>query len=243
MEVGTGIVVREAAKPALSLQLYEINRPVTNPLKNRAKVVIQVYEDGSFGKIWFKPTTSLAGYYYGTGGASIHKENYDPTAAYSVTYLALDTYTLGIAPQTISAEYAPNIRESVESLVREVVETRTETSVLANTKAQKQPPQWIGATLLSDWTGTIGYRKNEIGQLELRVIISGGVVTPLTTIAILPEGFRPRIAKAFRILRSESGAMANGELFINSVGRIAVSGGSTLTAGAEYAAMVVIPLG
>ncbi len=210
VEVGTGIVVREAANPAVDggKTFVAIGNKVStsyatsSQLKYRPLSVLEVFRNNSVD-IWRRSNlgTSL-------DGKEIAYTDYalfDPTAAYSVTYLALDTYAIGIAPKTVNAEYAPNIRESVESLVRELVEARTETSVLANTKAQKQQPQWILATLRNDWVNfdpawsQVGYMRDDFGFVHLRGLIKSGVTAVGTLIFILPPGYRPKLKGKFPI--------------------------------------------
>lgn len=196
VEVGTGIVVREFGfTPYLSGGYYYINAinggafDVTK-LRNRTKKILDLFQNGYEMKAW-NLSTLLA---YGDERIAIAEANYNKAHAYSVTYLALDTYTIGVAPQAISAEYVPNIRESVESLVREVVETRTETSVLQNTKVQKQQSQWIALTLLSEWTnryGTAGYYKDDSNIVHFKGFLQNGTAVQGTVLFYLPKGYRP----------------------------------------------------
>jgi len=155
VEVGTGIVVRESARPLTDTQNYFINAtslPATQ-LKNRALKILSVYRNGDVDTWVTGGSSPIA---YGIDRAYLSNARFDLKAAYSVTYLALDTYAMGIAPLAINADYAPNIRENVSSLVREVVEARTEVSILRNTKVQKQLPQWIAPTLLNGWVNDTG---------------------------------------------------------------------------------------
>ncbi|MFC4302992.1 hypothetical protein [Cohnella boryungensis] len=192
VEVGTGVVVREVANPTTVNGKYFINGSSAAPMKYRVNKMVRIYkfQEKDDWKFANQPYSTILGLGYG----EIPEAHFDKTGAYSSTYLALDTYTLGIVPQTISAEYAPNIRESVESLVREAVEARTETSVLRNTKAQKQPPQWISATLLNGWTnryGAAGYYKDDSGIVHLKGFLQNGAVAQGTVLFYLPKGYRP----------------------------------------------------
>jgi len=193
IEVGTGIVVREDGfTPKWDAGSYHINPRNadsfygTSRLRHDVHRWIEVYRGSEADKYWTLYTSR----------ASCYEQYYDSTAAYSVTYLALDTYTLGIAPQTINAEYAPNIRESVESLVREVVEARTEVSVLRNTKAQKQQPQWIAPVLRNDWVNygggypEAGYYKDDLGRVHVKGMIKDGTIG--TNAFYFPVGYRPK---------------------------------------------------
>ncbi len=201
VEVGTGIVVREAAKPFRKPDgtVYWIEG-ASDPaylLKYRPKRSRGVYRNGIKDN-WREFVNATTHPILGDVYLEIAASQYDPTAAYSVTYLALDTYTLGIAPQTISAEYAPNIRESVESLVRELVESRTETSVLANTKAQKQQPQWIEPSLRNDWVNAasgdrnVRYMKDDRNVLHIQGVATSGIIEEATVLFVLPKDYRPK---------------------------------------------------
>jgi hypothetical protein len=244
VEVGTGIVVREAAKVGYSSaeNSYHINfnsvvgNAIHSPLSKRVNKILNVYRNGR-NDSWLH----FSNLTYGNDRIAIAGINYDPTAAYSVTYLALDTYALGIAPQTINVKYAPNIRESVDSLVREVVEARTEINVLRNTKddKNKKQPEWISATLLNGWTGELKYRKNSIGQLEIAAYLVGGVIGALTNIARLPDGYRPLRTSTMRVNETTAGSMVNGEIYVNTDGIVAVANGSTLETGASYQCNIV----
>lgn len=54
---------------------------------------------------------------------------------------------------------------------------------------------WITATLQNGWTGTLQYRKNNIGQLEIEAVIKSGTTNQGTVITTLPVGYRPYIAR------------------------------------------------
>lgn len=59
------------------------------------------------------------------------------------------------------------------------------------TVQQNKPSDWITATLQNGWTGTLQYRKNQIGQLEIKGSLTAGTVILNTVIATLPYGYRP----------------------------------------------------
>jgi len=199
VEVGTGIVVREAANPILFGEAYYINNKAAAPagnLKNRTNAIHKLFRDSREDKQWTVLTNHAAG--NGGGQAYINKSLFDPSAVYSVTYLVLDTYTLGIAPQTISAAYASNIRESVESLVRELVESRTETSVLQNTKAQKrQSSLSYKPTTMSGWVinNHLDVWLDEFGVVNISGDVRDGTID--SPIFVLPPEMRPGINKDF----------------------------------------------
>ncbi|HBD63507.1 MAG TPA: hypothetical protein DC038_03625 [Clostridiales bacterium] len=52
-------------------------------------------------------------------------------------------------------------------------------------------PDWITATLQSAWTGTLQYRKNQIGQIEIKFDLTAGTITASTNVTNLPVDYRP----------------------------------------------------
>jgi hypothetical protein len=136
IELGTGIVVREIAHPKYRAaeNAYRVNHTYEtyngSQLQNRAKAILQVYKDDDKDELWeIRNGGTDGGYVYGTGYAQIPAADYDPDAEYTVTYLALDTCKLGIAPQTASVQYAGNIGTTVSKLVQDQADLATEVSV------------------------------------------------------------------------------------------------------------------
>ncbi|WP_338591885.1 hypothetical protein V6669_06360 [Paenibacillus sp. Y5S-9] len=95
VEVGTGLVVREGTKPALSTlyNTYEINSinavgtVASNPLKYKAKRVLTIYKNNRQDK-WMRISDTNS---YGSERAFLDSAMFDPSATYTVTYLMLDT--------------------------------------------------------------------------------------------------------------------------------------------------------
>lgn len=93
VEVGTGIVVREKANPVYTSDTYKSyninNFNTTSKLKFLAAKILEVYVNGNRDN-WrieqFVPISAT----YGKELASLDASRYDPSAAYSVTYLMLD---------------------------------------------------------------------------------------------------------------------------------------------------------
>lgn len=199
VEVGTGIVVREKANVGEGTTTWAINnKNVTGTLlKYRTDVIKGVYKNGIKDSTWvlnYDPINS-----YGNQLAYVKKESglYDPSAVYQVTYLALDTYKIGIAPTVISAEYASNLRKTVDSLVEESKNALARITVLENEKATKELPQRIKPTLLNGWEDYGGdyersfYYKDESNVVTIMGLVSKGISTAGTPLFILPVGFRP----------------------------------------------------
>lgn len=73
------------------------------------------------------------------------------------------------------------------------------TDALDTNKADVTQAAWVEATLLNNFTGSIKYRKNTIGQIEL--VVSGTIgatVAAGTILCTLPAGFRPLVYFDFR---------------------------------------------
>lgn len=58
-----------------------------------------------------------------------------------------------------------------------------------NLKANKVQGNWIAATLQNGWTGSLMYRKNDIGQVEIQGALIPGTLTAGTLVAQLPAGY------------------------------------------------------
>ena len=57
--------------------------------------------------------------------------------------------------------------------------------------AKKIQENLVTATLQNGWTGTIKYRKNDLGQVELQITVTASAtVTSKTIIATLPAGYK-----------------------------------------------------
>lgn len=205
VEVGAGVVVREKANPqwfnAGNAYIYVINstfdaRMEASKLQYRANKLRSIYRNNKQDKYWIFESPGKT---YGNEQAKIYDYNYDPSAVYQVTYLALDTYKIGITPTEISAEYAANLRGTVDSLVEGNKNALGRITVLENETAMKEvgPPQWITPTLLNGWVGYEGgftrpqYHKDFLGYVHLRGRVKNGTVGQKVTLFWLPSGYRP----------------------------------------------------
>gem|GEM_PF-3694877 len=54
-----------------------------------------------------------------------------------------------------------------------------------------EPTSWITASLQNAWTGTLQYRKNQIGQIEIKFDLTAGTITASTNVTNLPVDYRP----------------------------------------------------
>ncbi|MDR6553844.1 hypothetical protein [Paenibacillus qinlingensis] len=119
IEVGQGVVVREKANPYIRPQLDFVLINASNFVKNRTNRILVIYKNGKEDKQW----TIYSNYVgsvsaYGGASATISYANFDPTATYEVTYIALDQYLLSTSLQAINIETASNLKTVVDSVVQ-----------------------------------------------------------------------------------------------------------------------------
>ncbi|MHB0944564.1 hypothetical protein ACYCSU_23745 [Paenibacillus sp. ALE1] len=219
VEVGTGIVVREAARPKLHTNgFYYINNSNvagTNLLYSVSKV-LGVYNG-------LRLDTARWALYVGSGStngvtAEASAANYDQASAYSVTYLMLDLSP--VVPFT--GTYAANEKTLLADLVDSVQQNTARVSVLENKKADKDNPAWIApAGLLNGWTGEIQYLRLSDNLVLFRGGIRDGSVVPGTHLFTLPEGYRPEKDMEIRVRTSDGANDApNSTIIIRSSGRV-----------------------
>ena len=234
IEAGTGVVVREKANPGIGSQTYTINNYSqgweATRLSYRVAKYFAIYRDQRKDTKWTSLDIVTSGGYGGLIG-SIPISEFDNTKSYSVTYIALDKYLLGLAPELIEGEYAPNIKETVDDIVRSMTEAKTALSVLTNTKAAKQQPQWIAPTLLNGWVNwdstnmPAGYVKDELGFVHLRGFIKNGSLG--VPAFYLPVGYRPNNENAQFLAYSNDGTnQIVGRIIVYRDGRVVPYGGS-----------------
>ncbi|MCL6457744.1 MAG: phage tail protein [Gorillibacterium sp.] len=116
IEVGSGVLVRERVNVFKTGYGGTINYisgvEASSIFKYRVNKIINVFKNGNVDRSWVS-TQNVDAY----GNYRAYTTDYDPSAVYTVTYLTLDTYLTGLAPLSISADYAPNLRGAVDSLV------------------------------------------------------------------------------------------------------------------------------
>lgn len=209
IKVGTGNLVREKGNPRSVIhegikKWYINNTLVGSALSKRVEKIKTVYQNGEVFTNFIARQISGSLYIYGKQDIEILDQNFDPSAVYQVTYLALDTYKIGIAPSSISAEYAPNLRGTVDDLVQGNKDALSRISVVESQMAMKEQPQCIIPTLLNGWENyntqtheDVQYYKDKLGIVHIVGIVKGTVVTKNSLIFILPHGYRPNKKLAF----------------------------------------------
>jgi hypothetical protein len=110
IEVGEGVIVRERANPVNDSGFYRIAHVGFGALAYRNSKIVQVYRNGVIDAKWSKDSGGSGTYGpQGTQRAYIATSDYDSTAEYTVTYLALDKYLLTSGLNTVSGEYWTNV--------------------------------------------------------------------------------------------------------------------------------------
>ena len=112
-----------------------------------------------------------------------------------------------------------NLLANDQELLGTLNDHGTQINSLDADKANKAQGNWITATLQNGWTGTLRYRKNEVGQIEVEGNLVAGTVTIWTTIATLPykatKNISVRAVKASSTILDTFLFNVNGSLQIN----------------------------
>lgn len=200
IEIGTGMVVRESTKPYgnastgnLKVINYKYNDGgVDTWLKNPLKSFVGIYRNGMIDLAWEikQPGTTARGLNF----AQIQPDRFDSSAAYSVTYLMLDTSP--IVP--FIGSYAANEKAMLQELTDAVQQNATAVSVLMNKKTDKDKPiVWIEPTLINGATvyPDTAFRRPSYSRTADGLVSMSGLIriTSSTGSAafILPVGYRP----------------------------------------------------
>ncbi|QYY43404.1 hypothetical protein ACKE5C_03935 [Aneurinibacillus thermoaerophilus] len=200
LEVGTGVVVREPVTPVYDSGSgnYQINS-ASNPLKNKISRVLSIYNGTKLTEFTtgvrdiFSPYYSTLGAGYGHVLASV----YDPTAAYSATYIA-EKYAYTAPLIDLQGEHRTKLAGVVAELAQDQADTKTDVDMIKAQYARKQQGPWVPAVLLNGWVNykesfaTAGYMKDEFGFVHIKGTIKSGVTTAGTVITTLPKGCRPK---------------------------------------------------
>ncbi|MDT0121344.1 hypothetical protein Q9R46_01710 [Paenibacillus sp. RRE4] len=227
VEVGTGIVLRENAPVIKNPPVAVAMADAALPSKFKVKKFIRGYKNGLYDPMWYASNLGP----YGLEKARLDWPNFDPSAAYSVTYLMLDKY-----PATdITGTYAKNEKALLLDTVKTLEDNTTRISVLESKKAEKDNPAWITPTLVNGWANysdlyqPIRYYKDSIGEVHLSGVIRGGVNTSGTSITRLPVAYRPKKAMIFNVFTSNSTALvsASVEIAPDGVVYLGFAGGNT----------------
>lgn len=192
IEVGTGIVLRESAKPKYYLangNYYINNTGVRGSLlKNKVSLILRVYRNG---RVYNPAKIENDVNAYGKQHVRFLPSDFDPSETYYVTYLMF-----GMSPTVpFTGSYPANEKTLLEKLTDAVQKNASAVSVLMNKKADKDAPGWITPTLLNGWASRntgydapLSYRKIDGLGVQVRGIIQLGTTG---TVFFLPDGYRP----------------------------------------------------
>jgi hypothetical protein len=133
VSVEEGVVVREVAKPVYysDTGYYYLNTNSSaldaSNFKWRTEKIKEIFKNGKKDTDnWIIEGASDA---YGKERAKILKADFDSTATYSVTYIALDKYLLTVNTTEVVAEYNTNLHSVVSSVVKRQADIETHNTI------------------------------------------------------------------------------------------------------------------
>ncbi len=128
LEVGTGVVIREAVTP-----VYDGTNTIINAersaLKNRTDNIISVYKNLALESVTKGQREHGNTYIPKLGKAYAYVNNYDPNAAYSATYLVLDRYAFTAPLINLQGEYAKTVAGVLALEAQNAADVETRVSV------------------------------------------------------------------------------------------------------------------
>ncbi|MET3937950.1 hypothetical protein ABIC22_000762 [Paenibacillus sp. PvP094] len=233
-EVGTGIMLREySPTPANSNPNLSGRREINftqvpaSLLKNKARSILAIYRNRVQDHKWTISNNAVDS--YGTSRANTTKESFDPSAAYTVTYLMLDKSPL--APFVGSVP--DNEKALLTDLVQGVQQANARISVVESKKAEKDVAyNKIYPTLLNGWTNygdgsyaPIAFYKDNLGFVHLEGLIKGGVISSGAYIFKLPKEYIPPKTNVFLGQSSDGSTQGYGRIDVRNDGNVVCSSG------------------
>jgi hypothetical protein len=144
VELGEGVIVREKAtlrQHTTNFQWYLNLKDGASgsiadgtKLKNRLDRFIAIYKNGVQDKKWTIYSNTSTG--YGNYSAFIANSDYDSTAEYTVSYVALDKYSLTSNVVDASGDYNTSSKSIQDQIVRRLADAETGISTNVNAIAQ-----------------------------------------------------------------------------------------------------------
>lgn len=102
--------------------------------------------------------------------------------------------------------------------------------------AKKAWNDYIDATLINGWTGTLKYAKNDLGEVHLKGLVTAGTVNLDTVIANLAVGYRPEYQRQVPlVVYNISTGKIETNFIINDTGNIVIRPPANITAGNQIA--------
>lgn len=220
VEVGTGIVLREDAKPSKdNNNVWNIGNPVANSsakgFKYKARSIMSIYKNSIPDVGWTIAVTPQYG-----ALAQIKNSLFDSSAAYSATYLMLDKSP--IVPFTGS--YAANEKAMLQELTDAVQQNTTAVNVLMQQKIEKgEPIVWVKPTLLNGWTSVASepLRYTKVGSMvQVGGRVAGGNYGAGALMFRFPAGLRPLNSVTIPVYYSTGSTAGIGEVVIGTDGSV-----------------------
>ena len=124
VEVTSGVVWKEKAKPSLISTIYYINGAnINSSLKYANSKILNVYKNGIPDPKWMVVNHDSVG--KSTYGGSVQylripQSDFDPTSEYTVSYVVLDKANYTANPTNVKLTYANSIRNALDDTVRVV---------------------------------------------------------------------------------------------------------------------------
>ncbi|MFB6364408.1 hypothetical protein ACFCP7_10135 [Paenibacillus elgii] len=234
VEIGTGMIVRENVRPFVFGGKAHINNSTpsgaSNILRKRVGKITRVHKDSLIDgwTISQLPTNNPSYPILGAEVAWNSEANFVNSAAYTVTYLALDQHAISCNVQSIKFEHAGNMKSAVDTLAVGYADMAARVGALEITRAQRVQPQWIRPTLLNGWTNfgpsdaSAGYCLDEFSIVRLQGLIKPGVTAQSTVILQLPASCRPSHLRRFTVPALGDGVFSFADLFVNSLGELRI---------------------
>lgn len=193
VEVGTGIVLRERTTPVKngSTIVYHFVNRTNFPgslLKNKTREILHIYGNNKDQTaLWSRIYDDVANGLVRATFGNVTQE-FDPSAAYSVTYIKLDKSPI----QPITGTLAANEKAQIGDLTAGVAEALQRVSVVEQKKADEDAQGWITPTLLNGaLQGGTPVRYKKMPDGTVRFI---GIFVPKVSGLVfkLPVGCQPK---------------------------------------------------
>ncbi|WDF49919.1 hypothetical protein PQ460_18265 [Paenibacillus sp. KACC 21273] len=190
VEVGTGIILRETAKPNMPNDNWFINQNGSS-LFYKTTRILKVYKNNKQDNAWLirNHGESLTAQGGGDAYIPINSNNYDPKATYTITYITNERSPL----TNFIGSYALNEKTILEELIKDVQQSNTRLSIVENKKINQYTSTWITPTIFLGWEGALGFGyRIEGNRVYLQGILRGGTPTPTGLIFTMPEQYRTK---------------------------------------------------
>lgn len=138
----------------------------------------------------------------------------------------------------VELSYPVNIGAVIDGLL----EGQKQQSELLNEKVNTKQPNWITATLQNGWTGTLHYRKNSLGQLEIAGVINAGTVSWGTIIATLPAEYKPKTWTSMPMFITDGNGIMGISMATDGAIKIYSPASGTVVAGKQLVFSIVLPI-